>query len=144
MTKNRILPLAALALISTSALSGCALIDAAQNEHGDDFGTTASLAENWDKTAEWIPGDATDIRTWSAITGDTAILRATTDETLDPALCVTVDRQSGPVYDRDWSVDPYAVSEAWACGDWTVIPTDDGWYGWTPSHPDEKLQSPTS
>lgn len=143
MTKNRILPLAAFALISVSALSGCALIDAAQNEQGFEFDTTASMAENWDKTADWVPGDATDIRTWGAIDGDTAILRATTDESLDPALCVAVERQSGPVYDRDWSVDPY-LTDAWACGDWTVIATDDGWYGWTPGHPDEKLQSPTS
>jgi len=31
-----------------------------------------------------------------------------------------------------------------ACGSWAMIPTDDGWYGWTPSAPGEHDVTPTA
>ena len=30
-----------------------------------------------------------------------------------------------------------------AGGTWSVVPTDAGWFGWTPNHPDEAAQSPS-
>ena len=133
-------PFVAVALIS---LSGCAVLDVVRHETGTDFDTTMDLANHWDKSAPWLPADATDITTRESTQGDPAILRAVSTSELDPALCAEVERQSGPVFEQDWSVDAF-VDTAWACGDWTVIPTDDGWYGWTPNHPDEKAQSPSS
>jgi hypothetical protein len=134
-------PLVAVALIS---LSGCAVLDVVRHETGGTFDTTMDLTNHWDKSAPWVPADSSDIQTRESTQGDPAILRAVTTSELDPALCVEVERQSGPSFEQDWSVDPYAVDTVWACGDWAVIPTDDGWYGWTPSHPDEKAQSPSS
>jgi len=133
-------PLVAIALIS---LSGCAVLDVVRHETGGTFDTTMDLTNHWDKSAPWVPADAVDIETRESTQGDPAILRAITTSELDPTLCVEVERQSGPSFEQDWSVDPY-VDTVWACGDWAVIPTEDGWYGWTPNHPDEKAQSPVS
>ena len=130
-----------LAVFAATALSGCAVMDQLQHESSTDFATVAELADGWDKTAPWLPTDASDIRTREATNGDSAILRATTDTVLDPAKCAEIDRQSAPVYEQDWSPNAF-VDTAWVCGDWTVIPTDDGWFGWTPNDPDEKALSP--
>lgn len=123
------------------ALSGCAVTDYFQHEASADFESTTELAADWDKTAPWVPANATDIRTRSSTTADSAILRATTESDLDPELCAEIERMSGPVYEQDWSADAY-VDNAWVCDNWTVVATDDGWYGWTPNDPDEQYQSP--
>jgi len=142
MTNARRISIAALALLTVGILSGCSM-ETLQNETSDEFDTVADLTTLWDLPVAWLPDDSVDIRTHSAINGDLAIVRATTDESLDPASCAEVERQSGPVYEEDWSPSPY-VDTAWACGDWTIIPTDDGWYGWTPNHPDEKAAVPAA
>jgi hypothetical protein len=141
MTNARRISIAALALLTAGILSGCSM-ETLQNETSDEFDTVADLTTAWDLPVAWLPDDSVDIRTHSAINGDLAIVRATTDESLDPASCAEVERQSGPVYEEDWSPSPW-VDTVWACGDWSIIPTDDGWYGWTPNHPDEKAAAPT-
>lgn len=142
MTTARRISIAALALLTAGVLSGCSM-ETLQNETSDEFETVADLTTAWELPVAWLPENSVDIRTHSAINGDLAIVRATTDESLDPASCAEVERQSGPVYEEDWSPNAY-VETAWACGDWTVIPTDDGWYGWTPNHPDERAAAPAA
>lgn len=34
--------------------------------------------------------------------------------------------------------DAYDADTVFACGDWSVIPTGDGWYGWTPNSAEER------
>jgi len=141
MKKTSLLSSFAISAIALAALSGCAVTDFFQHEASADFESTKALDAGWDKSAPWVPADATDIRTRSSTTGDSAILRATTATALDPELCVEIERKSGPVYEQDWSGDAY-VDNAWACDNWTVVATDDGWYGWTPNYPEEQEQSP--
>jgi len=141
MKKSRTLALLPIAALAAIALSGCAVMDDLRHESSTDFATVSELSDGWDKAAPWLPADASDIRTREATNGDSAILRATTDTELDPAKCAEIDRQSAPVYEQDWSPNAF-VDTAWVCGDWTVIPTDDGWFGWTPNDPDEKALSP--
>jgi hypothetical protein len=38
----------------------------------------------------------------------------------------------------------YEMDKVFACGDWSVVRTDDGWLGWTPNAPDEAAESPAS
>lgn len=141
MTRSR----SVLALAAASAvvlLTGCSqLIEDWTGEESLRSDSVAELEEGWDRPVPWLPADATSIRLHHSLEGDEAVLGATTGTPLDPTLCAETVRQSGPAYTRDWS--PWAfLDRVWACGDWTVIATDNGWYGWTPSGEDEKAATP--
>lgn len=141
MKKSTGLLAALVAAASVVALTGCAAItDALQNESSVAFDTADDVAAEWGKTAPWLPDDATDIRIHESTGGDPAVLLTTSSAELDPALCVETERKSAPVFTEEWSPDGY-VDTVFACGDWAVIPTDSGWYGWTPNHPDERAAS---
>ncbi|WP_179872894.1 hypothetical protein [Microcella indica] len=137
MTTSRIIILSALALASATALTGCAIADSLQNEKASEFSSTADLVADWEKSAPWLPEDATGIRIRETPDAAPATLLATSSTALDPAVCIETERLSGPTFALDGAPSPYTDS-AFACGEWTVIPTDDGWYGWTPNHPDER------
>lgn len=133
------------ALLFLVPLTGCSAVSGImQREAAHEFATRAELVDGWDKTAPWLPADATAIATRESTTGDPAVLSAVGASALDPAQCAEVDRQSAPVFSLDGAPDVYKTDRVFACGDWAVIVTDDGWYGWTPNHPDEKAQSPAS
>lgn len=143
MTRSRTASLALLSLGaagSLAILTGCAFGDTINIETESRFDSTGELSANWDRSAPWLPGDATDILIREVRTADSAVLLAASATELDPALCVETDRLSAPMFTVDGAPDPY-TDRAFACGAWTVIPTDDGWYGWTPSHPDEQAAS---
>jgi hypothetical protein len=90
----------------------------------------------------WLPADATQIKTRKAAAGGPAILSATTTAQLDVSQCAETTRQSAPTYSDVWSPENVYVDRVFACGDWAVIKTGSGWYGWTPNDPDEKAVSP--
>jgi hypothetical protein len=141
MKNIRTFPVVLTAAVSVVALTGCAGIgDALQNESSVRFDTTAEVTAQWDKTAPWLPEDATGIRIRESVQGDPAVLLSTSAAELDPALCVETERKSAATFSEEWSPDSY-VDTVFACGDWAVIPTGTGWYGWTPNHPDEKAAS---
>ena len=144
MTNSRRTLIAAGGLLTALSLSGCSIADTLQNESSHEFTSVTVMESDWNADAPWVPADATDIRIHSSLDGEIAILSATTTDDLDPALCAEVERVSGPVYGEDWAPDAYDADEAWACGVWTVIPTDDGWFGWTPNDPDEQKASPAA
>jgi hypothetical protein len=144
MTNSRRTLIAAGTLLTAVSLTGCSVADTLQNESSYEFGTVSVMEKNWNAEAPWVPADATDIQVHSSLDGEIAILGATTTAALDPASCAEVERSSAPVYGEDWAPDAYSVDVAWACGAWTVIATDDGWFGWTPNDPDELAASPAS
>lgn len=136
------LTLAATAMAAL-ALTGCtSLQQTLQDEHSDTYPDSAALAADWDKTAPWLPEDASDISMHETVDGDPASLLVSTDTELDLTTCAEVDRQSAPTFAIEGAPDAYSIDTVFACGDWAVVPTDDGWYGWTPNHPDEKAASP--
>lgn len=136
------LALAAAAAVSLS-LTGCTSIQQMlQNESTGTYPDAAAVAADWDKTAPWLPADATDISVHESTKGDPATLLATSDSELDLSQCAEVPRQSAPTFAIDGAPNVYKIDTVYACGDWAVVPTDDGWYGWTPNHPDEKAASP--
>lgn len=140
MTISRPLPLTLVTLVSTAALTGCSLGDTLNNERVSEFSSTTALADDWEKSAPWLPSDATGIRIRETPDAAPAVLLATSSTDLDPGTCVETERLSSPVFSVDDSPSPY-TDLAFSCGDWTVIPTDDGWFGWTPNHPDERAAS---
>ncbi|MFC0680913.1 hypothetical protein ACFFGH_24045 [Lysobacter korlensis] len=126
-------------------LTGCAaLMDQLENEASTQFDSTADLEKNWGKAAPWLPSDATGIQTHESTAGDPAILSAKSVAPLEPSVCAETERHSAPAFQEEWSPSNVFVDRVYACGDWTVIPTEDGWFGWTPNDPDEKAASPAS
>jgi len=141
MNISRLSVIVSIAALSALALTGCTSIkEGLQNESSSKFDSTAELVAGWDKTAPWLPSDSVGIRIKETANGDPAVLRATSASQLDPSLCVETERRSAAIFTEEWSADSY-VETVLACGDWAVVPTDDGWYGWTPNHPDEKAAS---
>ena len=136
-------PLAAALVLVT--LTGCADIqDAVQRQASGEFATRAELVQDWKKQAPWLPADAQSIITRESTITDEASLTTLSDADLDPAQCAEVERRSAPLFTLEHAPDVYKIERAFACGDWSVVATDDGWYGWTPNHPAEKAQSPAS
>lgn len=136
-------PFAALALVVS--LTGCsAASDALQREATHEFATHDELAEGWQREAPWLPADAESIVARESVTGEPASVVAVSDNDLDPAQCAEVERLSAPTISIPGAPDAYAVDHVFACGAWSVMATEDGWFGWTPNHPDERAQSPAS
>jgi hypothetical protein len=141
MKKFRIASLAIIAAAPAVALSGCAGIeDVMENESSLEFDTTDDVVAQWGTTASWLPDDATSIRIHQSTQGEPAVLLSTSTTDLDPSVCIETERRSAPAFAEDWAPESY-VDNVFACGDWAVIPTETGWYGWTPNHPDEKAAS---
>jgi hypothetical protein len=105
------------------------------------YATKADLIKTWDKSAPWLPNDATDI--WVkeikryGSKWDPAIIRTVSHRPLNPALCTETNRLSSPVLTASWSPDAN-ISQVYVCSEWDVIPTSNGWFGWTLNSPQEQ------
>jgi hypothetical protein len=131
------------------ALPGCSVIDELlYHQKSMSFDSVDQLRADGDLDAAWVPADASDIRIVESTRpeADNAAVLLTSDLALDPDLCVEVERQSAPSYSIEGAPDPYDAKtvNVFACGPWSVIPAEGGWFGWTPNHPNEQAQSPSS
>lgn len=138
--------LTATALLATVALTatGCAsLEDMLRSEEAATYDTIDDFRDEAVISATWLPEDSHDISLRRSTKASDAAIALSSTQPLNVAMCAPVTRQSAPAYNVDDSVDVYKITDAFACGDWTVVRTDAGWLGWTPSHPDEKAQSPS-
>ncbi len=146
--RNTLLPrLAAAGLLVTAMLtaSGCGIVDAlVYKQKSAEYPDAAAFETDADLDVPWLPADSTAIRVTQSTQADDAAIALDSDEALDDALCAEVPRQSAPAYVLDDTIDVYKVASVFACGAWSVAQTPDGWLGWTPNHPDEAAQSPTS
>ncbi|MEV7608484.1 hypothetical protein AB0N61_03280 [Microbacterium sp. NPDC089320] len=130
----------ALLLVGALALTGCAAYDSIVHKQAtstfDDLDAFAAGAE---ADADWIPADATAITVRTSTIDDApdAVILLTSESTLGEG-CVEVDRQSAPAWVLDDAPDPYAAKTVFACGDWAVMDTGDGWFGWTPNSEAER------
>lgn len=140
----RILPIAAGVAIALS-LTGCsAVTDLLHNETASEFDDLEAFTDEWPRAASaaWIPGDAEQIRVRESGNGDPAILGFTSGSPLDPTECAETERLSAPSFAADWAPEDVFVERIFACGDWAVMETGDGWFGWTPSAPGEQEVAP--
>lgn len=136
MRISRVVPALALAAASVITLSGCSVMEFVRQESTAHYNTRVELMTTWSKTAPWLPTDAFAIDVRESTSGEQAMLRAASAQELDPLKCVQTERLSAPVFNADWAPDPY-VDQIFVCGVWAVMETPEGWYGWTPIHPDE-------
>lgn len=127
-------------------LTGCsAIMDVVHSESESHFDDGAALFDSGalsTSDAPWLPTDASDITLRESTKSDvteTAVIGFTSESALVD--CQLTDRLSLPPYNVEWGPkDTHIVAETivQSCGDWVFIPTDDGWFGWTPSAPGEK------
>ncbi|MFN3949774.1 hypothetical protein [Microbacterium sp.] len=147
MTPHRTPPLALALIVAaggalTLALAGCTGIqDALSQETTAEFSDAADLEARWDTSVPWLPADATAIVTKTKPDSDIATVLLRSGSALDAATCTEVDRESAPTVNVPEGPDVYAASRVFACGDWSVAATDQGWYGWTPNSAGEKEQA---
>jgi len=136
----------ALAAIPLLALTGCsAIMDVVNSEsesHFDDGGALFDSRVLTANEATWLPTDAADITVRTSTKTDvtaTAVIGFASDSEL--VGCAPTERLSMPSYNVEWGPDDDDIAKTdtvTSCGDWVFIPTDDGWFGWTPSAPGER------
>ena len=51
------------------------------------------------------------------------------------------ERTSAPTWTLDDGPSAYEAKTVFVCSDWSVIPSDDGWFGWTPNSDEEKASA---
>lgn len=130
----------ALILAGLLSLSGCSAYDSLVHKQATStFDDVAAFDAGAEVEADWVPGDSADItvRTSTVEGAADAVVLLTSDSAL-AGDCAEVDRSSAPVWVLDEAPDPYEAETVFACGDWTVMATDDGWYGWTPNSEEER------
>lgn len=130
----------ALLLAGLLSLAGCSAYDSLVHKQATStFDDAAAFHEGAEVDADWIPADAAEITVRTSTLEDAAdaVILLSGDAALPPS-CVEVERFSAPAWTLDGAPDPYAAKTVFACGDWSVMPTDDGWYGWTPNSEEEK------
>jgi hypothetical protein len=73
------------------------------------YATKTELVKDWDKSAPWLPDDATAIQIKEVNQYgpefDPAILRAVSRSALNPALCAQTSRLTSPTFTASWSHD---------------------------------------
>jgi hypothetical protein len=123
------------------ALTGCVQVsDVFSKQHREDFATYEAAVDGWVGVGipAWIPEDATDLRNIATLDETVAVIRVVTEADL-AGTCEAVPREGIPQLIADWSTEVWP-DEVQLCGDYEVMPMDDGWLGWFQA--DEPGQTP--
>ena len=137
----RYLAVSAAAIAGAIALSGCSAVDEiAYKQRSLEFVDQSALAADGTRKIAWVPSDGTGIKIVESTVASDAALLVTSSSDLDQTMCLPHARLSAPSYTMEGAPDVYAISDAFVCGDWTVVPTEDGWYGWTPNSESERAE----
>lgn len=112
------------------ALAGCAGIQhVLQHEHEETFATYSAAEKGWVGVdmPSWIPDDATDLHNLATDNESVSVVRVTTST--EPVGCTDGPRHGIPSLTADWSSQEWP-DQVLNCGDYEVMPLDDGWLGW--------------
>lgn len=130
----------ALVIAGLLSLTGCSAYDSLVHRQATStFDDVDGFERDAEVDASWIPADASEITVRTSTIDDAAdavILLISTSGLPDE--CVEVERYSAPAWVLDDAPDPYTAKTVFACGDWSVMASDDGWFGWTPNSEDER------
>jgi len=130
----------ALIIVGLVSLTGCSAYDSLVHKHATStFDDAKAFNAASEVDADWIPADATEItvRTSTMEKASDAVILLTSASALADD-CAEVERRSAPAWVLDEAPDPYVAKTVFACGDWSVMATDSGWYGWTPNSDEER------
>ena len=117
--------------LAVLALTGCAEIhNLVSKQHEEQFATYSAAAEDWKGVdiPGWIPDDATDLRNVATLDETVSVVRVVTSSDLAGS-CETTPREGIPQLAVDWSTEEWPL-EVQVCGDYEVMPMQDGWLGW--------------
>lgn len=134
--------IAAPALLTAAllALTGCSAYDSIVHKQSTStFDDAEAFADGAEVAADWMPTDATEITVRTSTleeAKDAVILLASDSPTAGD--CTETERSSAPAWVLDDAPDPYKAETVFVCGDWSVMSTADGWFGWTPNSHDER------
>ncbi|WP_139305238.1 hypothetical protein [Microbacterium hydrocarbonoxydans] len=140
MNTRTLVAVPALFLAGALALTGCSAYDSLVHKQATStFEDADAFSNDADVDAEWVPADATDITVRTSTVEDAAdaVILLTSDAALAEE-CAEVERYSAPSWVLDDAPDPYKAKTVFACGDWSVMDTGSGWYGWTPNSEEER------
>lgn len=137
--------LVAPALLAVAALSltGCSAYENLVHKQATStFDDVDAFRDGAGTDADWLPADATGIvvRTSTIENTPDAVVLLTSDSELSTQ-CAEVERRSAPTWALEEAPDPYDAKTVFACGEWSVIDTGTGWYGWTPNSEDERAEA---
>lgn len=136
---RRTIGLVTLSILAGVSLAGCSLVDElAHKKTSESYDSASAFEEASDVEAAWIPADATQIVIARSTSADDVSILLRSSSELDAEACVEVARSSAPSYYIKDSPDVYDHDEVFACGAWSIVRADTGWFGWTPNHPDER------
>lgn len=130
----------ALVAVGLVSLTGCSAVDSILHKQSTStFDDVGAFRDGTELDASWAPADSTAItaRTSTVDAASDAVILLTSSSSL-PGECVEVERSSAPAWVLDDAPDPYKAEAVFACGEWSVISADDGWYGWTPNSEAER------
>ncbi|MFS0853919.1 hypothetical protein [Microbacterium sp. 179-I 3D4 NHS] len=130
----------ALVLAGMLSLTGCSAYESLVHKQATStFDDAEAFAAGAEVDADWVPADATEItvRTSTVEKAADAVILLTSTSAL-PNDCAEVERQSAPAWALENAPDPYEAAMVFACGDWSVMATGSGWYGWTPNSDGER------
>lgn len=140
MNSRAALAVPALVVIGMIGLTGCSAYESLVHKQSTaTFDDVEALEDGADLDAAWIPADASDITLRTSTVekaSDAVILLTSASELVGD--CAETERLSAPAWVLDGVPDPYDAETVHVCGDWSVIPTDTGWYGWTPNSDEER------
>ncbi|MCS3444136.1 hypothetical protein [Microbacterium phyllosphaerae] len=128
-----------LIVVGLLSLTGCSAYDSLVHKQATStFDDTTAFDDGAEVDAEWIPADATEITVRTSTMEDAAdaVILLTSGSALSD--CTEVKRHSAPSWVLDGAPDPYEAKTVFACGDWSVVASDDGWFGWTPNSEEER------
>jgi outer membrane murein-binding lipoprotein Lpp len=129
-------------IIAVGVLSGCSLV---QDVVSSSVTTTADSREKLSgDVPQWIPDDATAITRVEGARGDAASILLSSTKDLDADVCVATPRLSAPTLQVENAPDVYGEDEVFSCGDWAVMHSSDGWYGWTPASESTAVPTPAA
>lgn len=130
----------ALIVVGLISLTGCSAYDSIVHKQATStYDDVEAFVEGTAVAADWIPADATEItvRTSTIENAADAVVLLASGSAL-PGDCTEVERRSAPAWVLDDAPDPYKAKTVFACGDWSVMTTGDGWFGWTPNSQEER------
>ncbi|AQY02669.1 hypothetical protein [Microbacterium foliorum] len=139
MNARTALASSALIVVGLMSLTGCSAYDSIVHKQATStFDDVVTFDDGAEVDAGWIPADATEITVRTSTMEDAAdavILFSSGSALAD---CPEVERTSAPTWVLDDAPDPYTAKTVFACGDWSVMSTDGGWFGWTPNSDEER------
>lgn len=140
----RLLVLLPLTLAVVLSTTGCSQVaNALHRTHEESFADRAAAEDGWQGVAapEWLPADATDIRSLATNDETNAVILVRSPSAL-PSGCTEAERRRIPFDAPAWApqLDRFP-DRVMRCGDYEVMQVDGGWFGWFSAT--ESGQTPT-